>query len=234
MKDKEKSKILKFLSEYSNLNTSSAAKLQLYLVSKGCNPISLPTINKYKKILIYKMRNYDNKIGFKTNNYDEIINEIIDELNRNRNKINKSRPYRDSIHNSLLNSEKKYKSELIKNKNNFYTYNKILKNIKGEVCSSLKHIPEKTLNYLYNDEAKKLNLLPKRSSIDKEIINKIETLFLDGTMYEYIKNCDTSNTTPQNIQNYIEKHFKIILSTSQINYYFFKYYKYWWMVDVFL
>lgn len=234
MKDKEKQKILILLSKCPDLKNSNAAKLKLYLARNNCSSISLPTINKYKKLLIDKKDFYDKQIGFYTNSYDKIIEEIIGELNRNKYKISKSSQYRKIIHNELIKYQKKYNLELTKNSIYFYEYNKILKKIRKDIYTNLYYIPQKTLNYLYNDEAKKLNLFPKKSNIPNTILNEIENSFKDGTLKKFVQSkSDNTKSTVKYIQIYIEKNYNVKLSCSQIHYYFFKYYKHWWIIEYF-
>lgn len=227
MKDIDKKEILKLISQYSNLKEStSAAKLRNYLKTNGVNSISLPTIAKYKTLLLTKKNLYDQKIGIETDSYDEIINEIVNELSRNRKREAERAHYRKEIHKELIIHKDKYKLELLKSQNCVYQKNKILKQIKKDICSKLQHIPKNTLNYLYNDEAKKLDLLSKKATMSNELAIEIENLFKNGTIQKYVINNYNGTISPiELVQVYIEKTCNIRLSTSIIRRYFNNYYK---------
>lgn len=227
MKDIDKKEILKLISQYSNLEEStSAATLHKYLKRNGVNSISLPTISKYKTLLLTKKNLYDQKIGIKTNSYDEIINEIVNELSRNRKKEAERATYKKMINAELDKYKSKLGNKLLENQNCISKQNKILKDVKKEICSKLQDIPPKTLNYLYNKIAKEKGLLPKRSTINTELINKIENLFKDGSIQKYIlDNQDDSTSTLKLIQIYIEKTCNVKLSIPLIRRHFNKYYK---------
>jgi molybdopterin converting factor small subunit len=226
MNDKEKREILRLLLQHPNLTNSSASKLKIYL-SHCSTKISLKTIETYQSMIENAKNSYDYQTVFDSHDNDgKIIEDIIKHLSRNRDRIKERENYRKNIHNELLKYKHDKNTELSKNKSNISKQNEIKKEIKKELCSTLKDIPQKTLNYLYNDEAKKLDLLPKRSTVDSDFIDKIDTLFKDGTIPKYIlDNYAANKSVVQIIQIYIEDNYKIKISRSIIQRYFHKYFE---------
>lgn len=227
MNDIEKKKILRLLSKKHNFENLSVAQLHNYLSSNNID-ISLPTIKNYKSLLINKKKAHDADIGFKTDSYEPFINEIVEELSRNRRKVAERKNYRFYIVKEL----KKYENDaiLLKNQNNISKQNKRLEEIrniiKKEICLKFNEILPKTLNYLYNDEAKKSGLLPKRSTVSPEFISQIENLFKDGTLKKYILDRHSSTKSiVEIIQDYIEDNYKMKISLSIIQRYFHKYFE---------
>lgn len=227
MNDKDKKEILRLLSEKHNFENLSVAQLHNYLSTYNID-ISLPTIKNYKTLLINKKKAHDDDVGFKTDSYEPFIKEIVEELSRNKRKVSERKNYRSYIAKEL----QKYKNDtiLLKNENNISKQNKRLaamkNDIKKEICLKFNEIPEKTLNYLYNDEAKKLGLLPKRSTVSPEFISEIENLFNEGIIQKYIQEkYDPSKSVVQIIQNYIKENYKVIVSNSIIQRYFHKYFE---------
>lgn len=228
MNDNEKIKILRLLLQHSELQNSSAARLKKYLETNGfSNKVSLPTINKYKIMLKDARNKYDLKTVFDIHDNDEkIINDIFKELSRNKRKIEEREDHRKNIRNELLKYRQKYSNKLLENENNAALKNKILRTIKREICSKLSYIDPKTLNYLYNDEAKKMSLIPKRVTVTSEFIKEIESLFNSGVIQKYIlDNHDNNKSVVQMIQDYIEINYKMKLSHSIIQRYFHKHFK---------
>lgn len=228
MNDKEKKEILRLLLQNSDLQTSSASRLKKYLETHGfTNEVSLPTLNKYKTKIKNMKYKYDNSVVFDPHCNDEkIMNDIIKELSRNRERIKERENYRNNIHNELLKYNHKFNDELSLNQNNVSKQNEILKRIKRDICLKFKHIPQKTLNYLYNDEAKELGLLPKRSTVSSKFIDEIDKLFKDGVIQKYILDKHTTDKSiVQMVQDYIEENYNTKLSLSVIQRYFQKYFK---------
>lgn len=227
MNDKEKEQILRLLSKKHNFENLTIAQLNNYLSTYNID-ISLPTIKSYKSLLIKKKKAYDEDIGWKTDSYEPFINEIVEELSRNKRRVDERKNYRSYIVKEL----EKYKNDaiLLKNQNDISKQNKrlakIKNDIKKEICLKFNEISPKTLNYLYNDEAKKAGLLPKRYTVSTEFISKIENLFNEGTIQKYIEEkYDPSKSIVKIIQNYIEENYKVIVSTSIIQRYFHKHFE---------
>lgn len=226
MNDKKKKEILRLLLQNPKLKNSTAPKLKICL--SKCSPkISLKTIEKYKYMIDKAKNKYDNSVVFDNHCNDEkIIEDIIKELSRNRDRIKEREYYRNKIRNELSKYKNDKKAELLKNENNISGQNKIKKEIKKEICSKLTDIDPKTLNYLYNDEAKKSDLLPKRVTVTSDLIKEIEDLFNNGVIEKYISdNHDSNKSVVQMIQDYIEINYKTKLSHSIIQRYFHTYFK---------
>lgn len=227
MNDKEKEQILRLLLRHSDLKNSSASKLKIYL-SNYSTKISLKTIETYQSMIENGRKKYDLKTVFSSHDNDEkIIEDIIKELSRNKKKISANEIHRKKIHNELLKYKDKYKDRLSKNENSISGQNKIKREIKKEICSKLTDIDPKTLNYLYNDEAKdkELDLLPKRSTVDSDFIGEIDTLFKNNVISQYILDQYTGDkSVVQMVQAYIVDNYDVKISLSVIQRYFQKYF----------
>lgn len=227
MNDEKKREILQLLLQHPGLENSSASKLKIYL-SKCCPKISLKTIEKYQSMITKEKNKYENFVVFDPNcNDQKIIGDIIKELSRNRDRIKEREYYRKIIHNELQKYKHKYNDRLLKNQNNISGQNKIKREIKKEICSKLTDIDPKTLNYLYNDEAKnkEFDLLPKRSTVDSDFIDKINTLFKNDVIPQYILDHYTGDkSVVQMVQAYIVDNYDVKLSLSVIQRYFQKYF----------
>lgn len=235
MNEKEKKEILNCICEIPNFKNLTVSMLQRRLSNKGHKNISMPTIYKYKSMLVEKAHEHYLEVGLPPTNYDEIIKKIITQLSRNKKKTDGNLIYRKRVHAALLKKTKEKSEKLIKISNNFVQRNKELKEIKNEIFKELNDIPLKTLKYIYNDEAKKeeFGLLPKRCTVTPELINKIKELFNNGVMASYImKNFKdhilekgTSKHIVEIIKQYIKENYEITLSASIIRRYFYKDFK---------
>jgi hypothetical protein len=228
MTESDKEKILVLLFEHPNLENMSPSQLKIYLKNNEY-VISIPTITKYKSLLISEKSRYYQEIGLPADTTPEsqriVIKKILDKLLRNRKKISNRSNYRNRIR-FELEKFKEHEAKL-KDLKSAYEYNNELKKLKKDICKRLNDIPLKTLNYLYNDIAKQMCLLPKRSLIvNPDLINEIDSQFKNGTIQKSILELDEFNLSlPEMIQIYIKTAYGAEFSLSMIQRYFQKYFR---------